>query len=224
MSNKSRRDRPAADRLADSPEPNPFTPAEFAAWRGMLRVHSTVMRALDRRFVRAMDGIMTNSQFTAGHVRAIYGARTPIEPCHPGVPLAPEPPRPDRPVQPERYLPRRRQTRARGTRRANHEPRRRAQPACRPDRSWCPAPARGAGHPSRHRPRARARSPRRARHSDARRGLGKGDARHRLKPRLAALRCRQRPAELRDPALPTPSRTYKPPISGCAAHPTRANA
>lgn len=59
-----------------------------AAWAG-------VMRALDRRFVRAMDGIMTNSQFTAGHVRAIYGAQTPVEPCHPGVPLAPEPPRRD---------------------------------------------------------------------------------------------------------------------------------
>ena len=26
------------------PEPHPFTPAEFGAWRGMLRVHSTVFR------------------------------------------------------------------------------------------------------------------------------------------------------------------------------------
>lgn len=31
------------------PEPDPFTPAEFAAWRGMLRVHSTVFRELDRQ-------------------------------------------------------------------------------------------------------------------------------------------------------------------------------
>ena len=30
-------------------EPDPFTPVEFGAWRGMLRVHSTVFRELDRR-------------------------------------------------------------------------------------------------------------------------------------------------------------------------------
>lgn len=30
-------------------EPDAFTPAEFAAWRGMLRVHSSVFRALDQR-------------------------------------------------------------------------------------------------------------------------------------------------------------------------------
>jgi len=34
---------------AEPPEPNPFTPEEFGAWRGMLRVHSTVFRELDRR-------------------------------------------------------------------------------------------------------------------------------------------------------------------------------
>ena len=32
----------------DPPEPDPFTPDEFAAWRGMLRVHSAVFRDLDR--------------------------------------------------------------------------------------------------------------------------------------------------------------------------------
>src|ERR1700760_243982 len=54
MSNKSRRNGPkASDELASPPEPNPFTPAEFAAWRGLLRVHSTVMRELDRRLLRA---------------------------------------------------------------------------------------------------------------------------------------------------------------------------
>jgi DNA-binding MarR family transcriptional regulator len=31
-----------------APEPSPLTPGEFGAWRGMLRVHATVFRALDR--------------------------------------------------------------------------------------------------------------------------------------------------------------------------------
>ena len=30
------------------PEPNSFTPAQFGAWRGLLRIHSVVFRALDR--------------------------------------------------------------------------------------------------------------------------------------------------------------------------------
>ena len=56
MSNKSRRNGPkASDQLASAPEPNPFTPAEFAAWRGLLRVHSSVMRELDRRLLRAHE-------------------------------------------------------------------------------------------------------------------------------------------------------------------------
>lgn len=37
-------------------EPDPFTPAEFAAWRGMLRVHATVTRELDGR-LRGEHGI-----------------------------------------------------------------------------------------------------------------------------------------------------------------------
>ena len=37
--------------LDGPPEPDPFTPDEFSAWRGMLRVHSTVSRGLDRRLV-----------------------------------------------------------------------------------------------------------------------------------------------------------------------------
>ena len=54
MSNKSRRNGPrASDELASPPEPDPFTAAEFAAWRGLLRVHSTVMRELDRRLLMA---------------------------------------------------------------------------------------------------------------------------------------------------------------------------
>ena len=39
--------------IVGPPEPDPFTPAEFAAWRGMLRVHTTVMRALDQRLLSA---------------------------------------------------------------------------------------------------------------------------------------------------------------------------
>ncbi|MGN6168672.1 MAG: MarR family winged helix-turn-helix transcriptional regulator [Solirubrobacteraceae bacterium] len=34
-------------------EPDPFTADEFAAWRGMLRVHSTVFRELDRALIAA---------------------------------------------------------------------------------------------------------------------------------------------------------------------------
>src|SRR5271169_4645758 len=34
--------------LDGAPEPNPFTPGEFGAWRGMLRVHATVFRELER--------------------------------------------------------------------------------------------------------------------------------------------------------------------------------
>jgi DNA-binding MarR family transcriptional regulator len=35
----------------EPPEPDPFTAEEFGAWRGMLRVHSTVFRELDRRLL-----------------------------------------------------------------------------------------------------------------------------------------------------------------------------
>jgi DNA-binding MarR family transcriptional regulator len=37
------------------PEPDPFTPAEFGAWRGMLRVQSRLMNELDRRLREAHD-------------------------------------------------------------------------------------------------------------------------------------------------------------------------
>ena len=33
--------------LTGKPEPDPFTPAGFLAWRGMLRVHTTVFRELE---------------------------------------------------------------------------------------------------------------------------------------------------------------------------------
>jgi DNA-binding MarR family transcriptional regulator len=38
----------AALNLDGAPEPNPFTPSEFGAWRGMLRAHATVFRELER--------------------------------------------------------------------------------------------------------------------------------------------------------------------------------
>lgn len=41
----------AAIPLREPPEPDPFTPEEFAAWRGMLRVHSAVFRELDRQLL-----------------------------------------------------------------------------------------------------------------------------------------------------------------------------
>lgn len=31
-----------------APEPDPFTPTEFSAWRGLLRVHASISRELDR--------------------------------------------------------------------------------------------------------------------------------------------------------------------------------
>jgi DNA-binding MarR family transcriptional regulator len=37
--------------LDGPPEPDPFTPDEFGAWRGMLRVHAAVFRELDRRLL-----------------------------------------------------------------------------------------------------------------------------------------------------------------------------
>ena len=43
-----RADPPAPQEL---PEPRPFTPDEFGAWRGMLRVHATVFRELDQRLL-----------------------------------------------------------------------------------------------------------------------------------------------------------------------------
>lgn len=42
-------------RLEDPREPDPFSAAEFAAWRGMLRVHSAVFRELDRRLLANHD-------------------------------------------------------------------------------------------------------------------------------------------------------------------------
>jgi DNA-binding MarR family transcriptional regulator len=37
--------------LGGAPEPDPFTPGEFGAWRGMLRVHAAVFRELEHALV-----------------------------------------------------------------------------------------------------------------------------------------------------------------------------
>jgi len=48
MSSSSGFEAGAALDLDAAPEPDPFTPAEFGAWRGMLRVQATVLRELER--------------------------------------------------------------------------------------------------------------------------------------------------------------------------------
>jgi DNA-binding MarR family transcriptional regulator len=48
MSSSSGTEDAAALNLDVPPEPNPFTPGEFDAWRGMLRAHATVFRELER--------------------------------------------------------------------------------------------------------------------------------------------------------------------------------
>jgi DNA-binding MarR family transcriptional regulator len=47
------RDPDASHTRAEPLEPDPFTAQEFAAWRGLLRVHSTVFRELDRALLEA---------------------------------------------------------------------------------------------------------------------------------------------------------------------------
>jgi DNA-binding MarR family transcriptional regulator len=43
--------RMSSNREHDIPEPDPLTPAEFDAWRGMLRLHATVTGELERRLL-----------------------------------------------------------------------------------------------------------------------------------------------------------------------------
>jgi DNA-binding MarR family transcriptional regulator len=51
MSNSFGAEPPSALQLDGPPEPDPFTSEEFGAWRGMLRVHATVFRELNRRLL-----------------------------------------------------------------------------------------------------------------------------------------------------------------------------
>lgn len=61
----------------DPAEPDPFTAEEFAAWRGMLRVHSTVFRELDRALLDAHGfgidsyGVLITLVTAPGHRLAI---------------------------------------------------------------------------------------------------------------------------------------------------------
>ena len=50
-STNSKADDPDELGLEGPPEPDPFTPDQFGAWRGMLRVHTTVFRELDRKLI-----------------------------------------------------------------------------------------------------------------------------------------------------------------------------
>jgi DNA-binding MarR family transcriptional regulator len=47
--------------LAELPEPDAFSPAEFDAWRGLIRLRETVMREIDRRLRR--DGDVTLADY-----------------------------------------------------------------------------------------------------------------------------------------------------------------
>ena len=51
MSSKAEGAHAGSLELDGPPEPDPFTPDQFGAWRGMLRVHSAVFRELDRRLL-----------------------------------------------------------------------------------------------------------------------------------------------------------------------------
>jgi DNA-binding MarR family transcriptional regulator len=51
MSSNAGAARSGSPALDGPPEPHPFTPDQFGAWRGMLRVHTTVFRELDRRLL-----------------------------------------------------------------------------------------------------------------------------------------------------------------------------
>ncbi len=51
MSNNLKDGPPDSPTRAGPPEPDPFTPDQFGAWRGMLRVHTTIFRELDRRLL-----------------------------------------------------------------------------------------------------------------------------------------------------------------------------
>ncbi len=48
MSNKPDATPRRSPDVSGPPEPDPFTPDEFGAWRGLLRVHTRIMRELDR--------------------------------------------------------------------------------------------------------------------------------------------------------------------------------
>ena len=68
---------PIPTALDEPPEPDPFTPEEFAAWRGMLRVHSAVFRELDRQLL-AEHGFGIDSYGVMITLVGAPGRRVPI--------------------------------------------------------------------------------------------------------------------------------------------------
>lgn len=63
--------------LYEPPEPEPFTSEEFAAWRGMLRVHSSIFRELDRQLL-AEHGFGIDSYAVMITLVTAPGRRLPI--------------------------------------------------------------------------------------------------------------------------------------------------
>ena len=47
--------------LAELPEPEPFSPGEFLAWRGLIRLRETVMREIDHRLHR--EGLVSLADY-----------------------------------------------------------------------------------------------------------------------------------------------------------------
>ena len=68
------------------PEPEPFSPAEFDAWRGLIRLRETVMREIDRRLRAAGDlsledyGVLVTLVGRAGMRMSDLGARRMLTP------------------------------------------------------------------------------------------------------------------------------------------------
>jgi glycosyltransferase involved in cell wall biosynthesis len=71
-----RRDHEAARRSSS------FSPSQLLPTAGRLRL----VRALDRRYVRSMSGVLANSRFTAARLETIYGPDVQVIPCSPGIP------------------------------------------------------------------------------------------------------------------------------------------
>jgi DNA-binding MarR family transcriptional regulator len=59
------------------PEPDAFSTEEFGAWRGMLRVHSSVFRELDRRLI-ARHGFGVDAYGVLVTLVTVPGGRLPI--------------------------------------------------------------------------------------------------------------------------------------------------
>ena len=157
------------------PEPDPFTPEEFAAWRGMLRVHSAVFRELDRQLLAehglGIDAYGVMITLVTAPARQLpigeLGLRRNLSPS--GI---------SRSVDRLARL-------GLVERSANPDDRRSLLVGLTQTRRA--TPARSASHPPPDRPRDAARAARRTGPRAARRALGKGHARRSLEPGVATL-------------------------------------